>query len=309
VSDQAPLVAQLPDHALRTSTVVPPGAASAPAPCANCGQAPAPYAAPVADTPRATGFVYAVGRIRARFPSLGAEKEYAQLVGGDPDAIVRTADLKDTLSEEENRYLARQLCWVFSGPGGEAFAVVARDGDDLTELLDTSSDGDSTLHVVVGSPASPTVGAAACVASGLPAVSPDQMLVFTRDEFLAALPQPDEKDLKGKDLDAWKQTAGGLFDHLTQRAGNHGVSDEHRAMNYLALRYPQIYHLAFNQQAAGAALISVDARPATSNGRREVAVRFVFRDARTHVVQGYLCRVDVTDLFPFLTSPLTLTFD
>lgn len=309
MSDQAPVVGQLPDYALSASQGVPPSAASAPAPCVNCGQAPAPYTAAVAHAPRDAGFVYGVGRISARFPSQGAEKEYAQLVGAEPDAIVRTADLKATLSKPENRYLARQICWVFSGPGAEAFTVIARDGDDLSELLDALSDDDSAMHVVVGSPASPAAGTAACVASGLPAVSPDQLLVFTRDEFLAALPQPDEKGLKGRDLDAWKQTAAGLFDHLTQRAENRGVSDEHRAMNYLALRYPQIYHLAFSQQAAGAALIGVDARPAPSAGRREVGARFVFRDARTHVVQGYLCRVDVTDMFPFLTSPLTLTFD
>jgi hypothetical protein len=279
----------------------------------NCGQASTSFAADApAPVPVTTsvGFAYGVGRINARFPSLGAEREYAQLGGGDPDAIVRTADLRETLSKDENRYLARQMCWVFSGPGADAFLVVPRDGNDLSELLAALSSDDSTVHVIVGSPASPTPGVGACISSGLPAVQPDQLLVFTRDAFLGALPGPNaDTPLEGQDLETWKRTAAGLFDHLTQRTENRGLSDQHRAMNYLALRYPQIYHLAFNEQAGGASLIGVDARPAQAADRRVVEIRFVFRDVRTHVVQRYICRVDVTDLFPFLTSSLTLTYD
>ena len=40
------------------------------------------------------------------------------------------------------------------------------------------------------------------------------------------------------------------------------------AMNYLALRYPQIYHLAFKEQASGAPLIGVDAHPAQGSAAR-----------------------------------------
>src|SRR5262245_34558231 len=114
MSDGSPAVVQLPAYALRRSTVTAVGAA-APGGCVNCGQAStsltADAAAPVPVTMGA-GFAYGVGRLSSRFPSLGAEREYAQLAGGDPDAIVRTADLKETLSKEQNRYLARQMCWV-----------------------------------------------------------------------------------------------------------------------------------------------------------------------------------------------------
>jgi hypothetical protein len=313
VNDSSSRVVQLPSYALRPSTVSAAGAA--PGGCVNCGQPLTPLTS-AGDAPaavqmaRAGGFVYGVGRLNARFPSLGAEKEYAQLADGDPDAIVRTTDLKETLSKEQNRYLARQICWVFSGPGGDSFLVVPRDGDDLNELLDALSSDDSTVHVVVGSAALSTPGFGQCLSSGLPAVHPDQLLVFSRDSFLGALPEPGkDTSVKSNDTDAWKRTAASLFDHLTQRTDNHGLSDQHRALNYLALRYPAIYQLAFNEQAGGAPLIGVDARPAQIGGRRIIEIRFAFRHTQTHVVRRYICRVDVTDLFPFLTSSLTLTFD
>jgi hypothetical protein len=256
------------------------------------------------------GFAYGLGRLSVRFPSLGAQQHYAQLVGGDPDAIIRTADLKETLSKEQNRYLARQMCWVFSGTGADGFLVIPRDGEDVKELLDALTTNNSTMHVVVGSPASPLLNAGECLSSGLPAIHPDQLLVFTREAFFSALPPPNaDAQAKGKDLDVWNRTTAGLFDHLTRRAGNRCLLDEHRAMNYLALHYPQIYHLAFTEQTGGAPLIGVDARPVQVDDRRILEVRFVFRQTHTHVVHRYMCHVDVTDLFPFLTSSLTLTFD
>jgi PatG C-terminal len=59
----------------------------------------------------------------------------------------------------------------------------------------------------------------------------------------------------------------------------------------------------------GKALVGVDARSDIAADRRVVAVRLVFREARSHLVERYHCTVDVTDMFPFLTSSLSQTFD
>src|SRR5687768_5358438 len=63
-------------------------------------------------------YVFALGRVEPRFPSLALEKEFAQAVGR-----TETAGLSDrqamhaVLAERRNRYLARQLCWVLTIEG------------------------------------------------------------------------------------------------------------------------------------------------------------------------------------------------
>ena len=328
MTDLPAVVSPLPDYAFNQPAKGTEGT------CAHCGQ-PAggtsgvalPQVSAQAAAAVRGSFVYAVGRLHARFPSLGAEKEYAQLVGADSDAIVRTGALKDALADKQNRYLARQMCWVFSGPDADACVVIPRDQSDLDELIDTLTDDEQVVQVLVGSP---TIIAASspCLSAELPVAAPDQLLAFSLDEFLDAMPGPDhdrgdngedgeddgeEKQGEGRanrDTNPWRQTSRGLFNHLTRRSENRGLTDEHRAMNYIALRYPQIYHLVYDAQRDGATLIGVDVRPAFSGGdRRTIDVRFSLRHARTHVIERYRCRVDTTDVFPFLASPLTLIYD
>lgn len=249
--------------------------------------------------------MYAVGRLRAEFPDDGVAQEFAQLTGVDSRALVQAGDLKEALSRPKSRYLAYHVCWVFGGPGGGDICTVhPRDSHDIDELLDLLG-GDDHVEALVGAPASPAL-VSACTAPGLAAVTADQVLRFTMDEFVAELPAPGAA--KGA-ADRYRQVVRDLFAQFTQRAGNLGTSDEHRALNFLALRYRPLYQLAFRVVGEGKALVGVDPRRTTAGGRRLVAVRLVFRDTKSHLVERYHCTVDVTDLFPFLTSSLSQTFD
>jgi hypothetical protein len=59
----------------------------------------------------AAAFVYAIGRVEARFPNLSAEKEFAQATGrADTAGQTDQQTFSTVLSRRENRYLARQLC-------------------------------------------------------------------------------------------------------------------------------------------------------------------------------------------------------
>src|SRR5947208_12395935 len=76
------------------------------APCPTCGSPTMSMSA---------SSVYAIGRIEPRFPGASVEKEFAQVVsraetGGQTDQQT----LYNVLSDPENRYLARQLCWVLT---------------------------------------------------------------------------------------------------------------------------------------------------------------------------------------------------
>ena len=55
-----------------------------------------------------SSYVYALGRIEPRFPSLAVEKEFAQATGrADTAGLTDRQALHAVLSERQNRYLAR----------------------------------------------------------------------------------------------------------------------------------------------------------------------------------------------------------
>src|SRR5690348_11576007 len=60
-------------------------------------------------------FVYAIGRVEARFPNLSVEKEFAQATGR-AETVGKTDQqaFHEVLSQRQNRYLVRQLCWVLT---------------------------------------------------------------------------------------------------------------------------------------------------------------------------------------------------
>ena len=80
---------------------------------ADCGCGPVPDPERKSATP--ASYVYAIGRVEARFPNLAAEKEFAQ-AGGRTDTAGKTDQqtFHAVLTSRENRYLTRQLCWVLT---------------------------------------------------------------------------------------------------------------------------------------------------------------------------------------------------
>lgn len=253
--------------------------------------------------------VYAVGRLRARFPSVAVEREVQALAGSDPQALLAPADVAELLSSREHLHLARHMCWVLEGPlNAEACVVTPRDREDLDTFVVALSDDEDVVHAVVGSPATAETPFACPVRTGLPAVWADQFLSFKVDEFIDAMPTPPDLG-EGHAVEEWRQNARSLFNWLTQRSGNLGTSDQHRAMNYLALRYPALYHLTYQQQTAGSLLIGVDARRSFTADRRAVTVRLTFRNPHTQVVERYQCDADIHDVLPFLAQPLARTYE
>lgn len=87
--------------------------------------------------------------------------------------------------------------------------------------------------------------------------------------------------------------------------------DEHRAVNYLAVRYHRIYHAVaeafFDRNES---LTAVDVRPSPLSGTRKVVeVIFSFTNRNNDVVEKQSVRVDVTEEFPFLVTPLSPYYD
>src|SRR5664279_4621634 len=120
--------------------------------CATCGGSVDANAA--AMSPGATSaYVYARGRIEPRFPNLAAEKEFVQATGR-ADTVGQTDQqaFQAVLAKRENRYLARQMCWVLTIQGLDAYVLVPRDSLDLALLVDAirSAPGPGDIDVVIG---------------------------------------------------------------------------------------------------------------------------------------------------------------
>src|SRR3954471_14117126 len=87
------------------------------------------------DAARAPEFVYAIGRIEPRFPSLAVEREFAQVRGArDTAGMTDHEVLHEVLTARSNRYLARRLCWILTIEGLETYILAPQDPVDL-ELL------------------------------------------------------------------------------------------------------------------------------------------------------------------------------
>ncbi|MDK2744331.1 MAG: hypothetical protein NDI90_15595 [Nitrospira sp. BO4] len=275
--------------------------------CSNCGGG---MSSP--GTAYSSGFVYAIGRLQPQFPDLGVEKEFAQLSGTIVGESVETHRLVEALKEPTAAYLARQLCWVFSVDSVEAFTVLARDESQAKLFIDALPQKErveETVQVIVGSLGVPPQ-ASACLGTNLPAVWVDQHLTFTLSSFFDAIAGVGTKSDKAVKADeAFQKAAHEVFARLTRRSDNRGMSDEHRAANYVALRYAPLYQLAADKYRNDMALVSVELRKGNTGPRQLVIIKLTFRARRTDTIERYQFTVDVTNRFPFLATSISPIYD
>ena len=94
------------------------------------------------------------GALRAKLvtglPRPDVEKEFAQVTGRTETAgLTDRQALHAVLGQRQNRYLARQLCWVFTIEGLETYILQPRDPADLDLLVDAVRPTPSPLDVDV----------------------------------------------------------------------------------------------------------------------------------------------------------------
>ena len=193
-----------------------------------------------------------------RFPSLAVEKEFAQATGR-----AGTAGLSDrqavhaVLNERPNRYLARRLCWVLTIEGMETYLLQPRDPADFDLLVESvrpaprATDVDVVIGVL-GPIAPPTV----CNGLMVPIVAFDQLYSFDVDGLVKSIPRPEKVDPK-----QFEPVAEEVFSRMIQIADNAGATDEDRALNYLAVRYPAIYASAAASFGRNESMSAVEVRP------------------------------------------------
>jgi hypothetical protein len=190
--------------------------------------------------------------------------------------------------------------------GLETYILIPHDPADLDLLVEalrvTPSPMDLDCVIGIRGPIAPPE---ACNGLMVPIVAFDQVYSFDRDSLIKSIPRPEKTPAK-----EFAPAAEELFDRLMQMTDNAGATDEHRALNYLAVRYPAIYATAADAFARNASLAAVAVRQSSLSGARNIVdVIFSFTNRNTDVVEKFFTRVDVTEEFPFLVTKMSPYYD
>ena len=104
---------------------------------------------------------------------MGVEKELAQATSrADTKGCTDRQALHAVLSQRQNRYLARRICWVLTIEGLETYILVPRDPFDLDLLLEAIRPEPSPMDIdaVIGV-RGPIAPPEACTVFGMTTVS------------------------------------------------------------------------------------------------------------------------------------------
>lgn len=274
-------------------------------PAQHDGSAPCPTCAGTPSVP--TNYVYAIGKIEARFPRLSVEKEFAQAIGRiDTTGQTDQEAFYTTLTQPQNRYLVRQLCWVLTVQGLETFILLPRDPGDFEQLVAAIRPQPSPLDIdVVIGVRGPTSPPDLCNGLIVPIVACDQIYSFDRSTLVRAVPRP-EKIAQ----DRFEAAATEVVDRVMLMTDDAGTTDDHRALNYVAMRYPGVYARVAEAFADGFSLNRVEVRPSRLSSTRTILdVILSFTNRSTDFTEKSFVRVDVTEEFPFLVTKLSPYYD
>ena len=189
---------------------------------------------------QAQSFVFALGSVDPRFPSSSVEKEYAQVVGrADSGGLANRELLYSILTKPENRYLPRQLCWVFRIEGLDTYLLQPRDVNDFDKLVETirppRNQRVADIDVVIGQR-----GAVAppelCNGLQNPMIIFDTLHSLDRTGLVQRVKKPNRVAAR-----EFVAVTDQLLLRIAQMADNAGDTDEYRALNYCAVRQPEMY--------------------------------------------------------------------
>ena len=298
-----------------------------------------------------SSYVYSIGTVDARFPSIGVEKEYIQARAAIPTSdlanlterqvkhkvftyavgynikldeqhttdsngnpVVITTDQTAEIVRYPNRYLARDMCWVFSVENIDTYILNPRSEDELTQLVEMLDEPTAVppvdVDVIIGS-----LGAIAspsfCNGLELPIVQINNTYSFVVEQFIDQLWEQYQQQQQNSRSQSsalsesdFKNAANNLFVRMMQLADNVGNLDEHRAVNYLALRSQQIYINTAELSQDSKRLLKITVKPSalTENSSRsvmEVIFTYATPDDSRDV---YYIVVDVSGMYPFLVK-------
>lgn len=250
-------------------------------------------------------YIYTLGKIEVRFPNRSIEKEYVSII--ESSKTVNPAseqEIYSVLSQPENRYLVRNLFWVLTIEGVPVYILLPNGPEYLDILLDAIRPPTCPLDrwVVVGRKGS--VAPLDMCGLEVPMVLINHLYPHRYRNFVKSIRSESVADEK------FKAATAEMFRRMMQIADNVGSTEKHRALNYLAVRYPAIYTKAAEALERNFSLTSVNAiLSRLRDSRKIISVILSFTNIETSAVEKYFVRVDVTEEFPFIVTEMSPYYD
>jgi hypothetical protein len=249
-------------------------------------------------------YVYAIGRMEVRFPSLGIEREYQQRERQLQDLQRHSRHTRIRAVLEKNPHLALRVRYVFLIDGTPVYALTPAMGALKEAFLGALAHADDKDHycVVIG-----RLGPFASVANHggllLSTVLVDQLYCFDLDEWCEGLIEVAQPAMESRQIESehFEAVSRNVFREVGSLPENLGSSDGHRALNYLLAQHPGMFLAAAERR--NHMLDHIDTRVAPMpSGRRHVIVILTFLDRATGVPERLYCTVDVTEEWPFVVG-------
>lgn len=277
----------------------------------------APGAAPTCSCQQGSGtssaqqYIYAIGKIDIRFPTIGVEREFQQRErnlsnkqeknGAQP----RGQRLADVL--RAHPHLVRSISFIQTIGSTPAYLLVPASTEIAQTMLDavTAADHDDAWTLVIGR-GGPMAEPGTCGGLMVQLVACDMFYGFRLAEFVDGLIDRVQHILDDRKIDRehFSKGARELFGRLVLSMENMGGQDSHRALNYLLVQHPGPY-VALAERAGRAVLDNVETRlSVTAGARTHVAVILTFIDRTTGVPERLFTRIDVTEEWPFVADAL-----
>jgi hypothetical protein len=190
--------------------------------------------------------------------------------------------------------------------GLETYILVPSDPLDIDSLAEAirPNPGVEDINVIIGR-RGPIAPREMCNGLMLPIVIVDQIYSFDRDTLMKSI-----RKQKGTKEDQFRKTSDAIFNYIIQIADNAGEIDEHRALNYLAVRYDEIYHRTQLLQDENYSFTGIEVRQSRLSGVEKIVdVVFSYENRTNRAVQKWFCRVGVSGEFPYLVSPMQEYFE
>ncbi len=251
-------------------------------------------------------FVYAIGKLDIRFPSIGIEREFQQrerrFESEQSLPAGRGERLKVVL--DANPHLWSRVCFVMSIGNVPAYIVAPSSQHTLRALLDAVGRGsDPGAFVTLIGRRAGTAGPGQCGGLLAPIVICDMLYAFRLEEWVGELATRVDEALKARKTDSARFTtvAREFFDQVVNSTENIGGLDTHRALNYVLVQHPGLALSVAERPKS--VLDRIETRQVQGTDlRRIVAVILTFVDRATGVPERLFCRVDVTEEWPFLVE-------
>jgi hypothetical protein len=283
VPSEAPAISFVAPAAAPASQMIVPAQA-----CPSCGAAAARATTQGIPDP----WVYVIGDVDPRYPSLSVEKEAIGAMARANLNLSNDAALQRVLEAPENAYLVREMCFVLLVQEVETYILVPRSPLDYPKLVEACKTELSAVIGTLGPIADPT----ACNGLTLPYLIVDMIYNFDKPALIADIPLP-----QGADQAAFRTAATDILNQVLQLVPT-GRGME-RAIAFELLRDPQFFQNIWSGFNRGAQLTSIETKPAPVNGTQNLVDVYVnMTDRATGVQSCIFLRMDLSSKLPFVRN-------